>query len=111
PGLRSGAVPLSRDRASPGGWLVVGPRVAPRVWSPTRSPRPRWWRIRLLHGRDFPAVAGELTSDRDGDDRAPFAAPLEVPPALVEPACDGFGSVADGSRLAGATTAERDARA
>jgi hypothetical protein len=42
----------------------------------------------LVHRRQLLAVTGELAGDGDRDNRAAFAAPFEVPPALVESSRD-----------------------
>ena len=84
--MRSGAVPLSKVER---GLVVARSSIAGRslrvVADALSSPSPLvdGW---LLHGCQSPAVAGELSCDRDGDDRASFAAPFKVPPALVESA-------------------------
>jgi hypothetical protein len=54
-------------------------------------------------------VSGELARDRDRDDRAPLATPLERVPALVQPAGALVGAGADRGRLAAAATLKRRA--
>ena len=65
--------------------------------------------MRLLHGCECPAVAGELARDGDRDDRAPLAAAFERVPACVQPARALVGAGADrgGLSLVGAAQALR----
>ena len=55
-------------------------------------------------------MAGELARDRDRDDRAPFAAPLERLPALMQSARALVGARPDRRRLPLAAPLERNAR-
>src|SRR5581483_2676897 len=52
-----------------------------------------------LHGRERPAVAGEFACDRDRDDRASLATPLERLPATVETARASLGLGTNSGRL------------
>ena len=51
------------------------------------------------HGRERPAVSGQLARDRDGDDRAPLAALLERLPASVQTERARISAGTDGGRL------------
>jgi hypothetical protein len=102
-------VPLSSVERRPLGRLIAVPRVASRVFCAGCALLAEPLRVMRLHSRERPAVAGELTGDRDRDDCAPFAAPLECVPAPVEPACALVGTRAYRGGLPLATLLERRA--
>src|SRR3990172_5210416 len=86
------------------------PRIAPRVCAGALS-SPGGWGRRLLHRRQRPAVASELTRHGDGHDRAPLATALERVPALVQTARTGIGTRSYRCRLPLPPPLERGARA
>src|SRR3972149_5767313 len=92
------------------GWRWVGRGSPPRAGAGALS-SPGGWGRRLLHRRQRPAVASELTRHGDGHDRAPLATALERVPALVQTARTGIGTRSYRCRLPLPPPLERGARA
>jgi hypothetical protein len=105
--MRSGAVLWRRARPVGAAHSVLSGRSSRRCAGALSSPS-CWW-LRLLHGRECPAVSGELAGDGDHDDRAGLASGLERVPAIVQPAGCALGLGLDGEGLALPSAFERDA--
>ena len=105
--MRSGAVLWRRAWPLAAAHSVLSGRSSRRCAGALSSPS--WCGGGLLHGRECPAVAGELARDSDHHDRARLASGLECLPAPVEAAGASIGLGLHGRRLAVASAFQRDA--